>query len=129
VDKTGDNVDCGIITSMAKGLQKKADNLLTPIIKKLHPVCLLCPSPTQVAHHFIHKSKSSALRYDLENLINLCNHCHCALHFGSESEASASIAFLKGKKWFAYIQSKKYATQKINKAYYESILEKLSAMI
>lgn len=87
-------------------LQKKCDNLLTPIVKKLHPKCLLCRKPTQVAHHHVHKSKSLALRYDLDNLINLCNSCHFALH-QNESYYASKIVKIKGMEWFEELEWKK----------------------
>ena len=52
--------------------KEQCDKLLTPIVVKLHPVCLFygicdgCTRNTQVAHHHCHKSKSLALRHDLK---------------------------------------------------------------
>lgn len=82
-----------------KHTQKECDKLLTPIIKVLSPKCILCGRPTQVAHHHFHKSKSLTLRYNLKNLIPLCNACHFMLGF-NESYWACKILEIKGMKWF-----------------------------
>lgn len=82
-----------------KTARNKADALLTPIIKLQYPNCLLCGQPTQVAHHFQHRSKSTILRYDLNNLIPLCNSCHYKLH-QNESYWAAIIVQMRGIDWF-----------------------------
>jgi len=104
--------------------QKKCDALLSPIIIKLFPRCLLCNRPTQVAHHHVHKSKSSILRYDLENLINLCHSCHFALH-QNESYYASRIVQLKGLEWFEGLQRKKDKINKVNVGWYGGVYLKL----
>jgi 5-methylcytosine-specific restriction endonuclease McrA len=108
-----------------KSLRNKCDKLLTPIVKKLHPRCLLCGEPTQVAHHHIHKSKSSALRYDLDNLIPLCHSCHLALHC-NESYYASKIVKIKGIKWFDKLEKRKNKIVKTNLAWYEENLKYLN---
>ena len=82
-----------------KTVRNKCDALLTPIVKLLRPNCLLCGHPTEVAHHHIHKSQSTRLRYETENLINLCTPCHLKLHY-NESMWASRIVEIKGIKWF-----------------------------
>ena len=111
-------------------LQTKCDKLLTPIIKEMYPVCLLngsqgnenCTYYTEVAHHHVHKSKSSALRYNFDNLIPLCNHCHLMLHH-NESFWASKVVEIKGLDWFKRLEKEKYKMIKTNKAYYEEQLE------
>lgn len=105
-------------------LQKKCDALLTPIVKKRHPKCLLCGKPTEVAHHHVHKSKSNALRYDFDNLINLCHSCHFALH-QNESYYASKIVQIKGMDWFAELEKKKQQTIKTDVIYYQNKLTEL----
>ena len=108
-------------------LQKKCDSYLTPIIKLLHPKCLLCGKPTEVAHHHIHKSKSAILRYNFDNLINLCHHCHFVLH-QNESYWASKIVQIKGLKWFAKLEKKKDTFDpnfKVNIGYYKEVQERL----
>jgi len=105
--------------------QKDCDKLLSPILVKFKPVCLLCGGRTQVAHHHVHKSKSLALRYDFENLINLCNGCHFKLHH-NESYWASRVLQIKGMKWFVGLEKRKgilmVGTLKIN---YNEVYEKL----
>lgn len=101
--------------------QKNCDALLTPLIKLLHPYCLLCGDCTQVAHHHVHKSKSLNLRYDEKNLVPLCNKCHLKLHW-DESYWGSKVASIKGKKWFEYLEKNK---QTIVKPNYNEIYETL----
>jgi 5-methylcytosine-specific restriction endonuclease McrA len=112
----------------ASRLQKKCDNLLTPIVAKENPYCLLCGQPTQVAHHHVHKSKSNRLRHDLKNLINLCHKCHMALHH-NESYYASRIISIKGTKWNEYILKAKRESVKTGKAYYQNIYEKLTKLL
>ena len=86
-----------------KTMRNKCDKLLTPIIKAQYPECFLkaaehCNFYTQVAHHHIKKSRSSALRYDLDNLIPLCNACHLMLH-QNESKWVHELIERKGIEW------------------------------
>jgi 5-methylcytosine-specific restriction endonuclease McrA len=115
-----------------KTLRNRNDKLLTPLVKKRDEMCLLCPyanpprcNPTQVAHHHVHKSQSSALRYEMDNLINLCNPCHMMLH-NNESYWASVIVKLKGLDWFEDLERKKHVIQKVNRQWYEDYYKKLT---
>lgn len=84
-------------------IRTKCDNLLTPIIMAMFPNCLLCGKNTEVAHHHVHKSKSNRLRYELSNLINLCQSCHYKLH-QNESKWASEIVLRKGVEWYKALQ-------------------------
>lgn len=107
-----------------KTLRNKADKLLTPIIIKLFPRCLLCNAQTQVAHHFIKKSESNRLRYVIDNLIPLCHKCHCALH-SHETIYSGKITLIKGTDWLLSLLKLKQEYQKVDRLYYETNIERL----
>ena len=111
-----------------RSLQKKCDCLLSPIVRKQKPNCLLCGAPTETAHHHVHKSKSNALRYDLDNLINLCNSCHLALHM-NESYHASRIAQRKGLEWFARLERKKNVILKTDREWYENHLSRLTKIL
>lgn len=111
-----------------KTLRTKCDNLLTPIVKKLHPRCLLCGKETQVAHHHVHKSKSNRLRYELLNLINLCHSCHNALH-NNESYYASRVVKIKGMEWFDQIEKMKQELVKTDVQYYTANFERLSKLL
>ena len=111
-----------------KTLRNKADKLLTPIIKQLHPDCILCGAPTQVAHHHVHKSKSSILRYNLDNLIPLCTGCHLKLHH-NESYWASKIVAIRGLDWFRGLEKEKNKIIKVNDAWYQENLERLTKLL
>lgn len=110
---------------MRKPDQKKCDKLLSPIIIKLYPRCLLCGGQTQVAHHHVHKSKSLILRYHIPNLIPLCNGCHLKLHY-NESYWASKIVEIRGMKWFRDLDRLK---NQIIKPNYEDIYNRLKSML
>jgi 5-methylcytosine-specific restriction endonuclease McrA len=108
-----------------KSLRNKADKMLTPIVKVLHPECLLCGNPTQVAHHHIKKSTSSALRYYIPNLIGLCTPCHCKLHH-DEILWTGRVIVLMGMEWLADLEEHKKEEVKTNKQFYQDHIDNLS---
>ena len=109
-------------------LRNKCDKLLTPRTVKQCPRCELCGKPSQVAHHFVHKSKSNRLRYEMINLIPLCNSCHFALH-QNESEYAGRIVKGRGLLWFETLEILKRETIKVNRQYYENQLKQLQALV
>lgn len=115
-----------------KTVRNKCDALLTPIIKAKYPKCLLsgterCAGRTEVAHHHIHKSKSSRLRYEESNLINLCQHCHLRLHC-NESYWASKIVEIKGVQWFQKIDKMKDEYVKTDVHFYINNLARLKAI-
>jgi 5-methylcytosine-specific restriction endonuclease McrA len=110
-----------------KKLRTIADGLLTPLIKRLFPRCLLCGNPTQVAHHYIKKSESNRLRYIVENLINLCTSCHCALH-NHETIYGNRIVKIKGQEWHDKLIKMKQEYIKVDRGYYENAITKLNEL-
>jgi hypothetical protein len=99
-------------------LRKKVDNLLTPWVKSKNPSCLLCGAQTQVAHHHVHKSQSSRLRYEEINLIPLCTPCHCKLHH-NESYWASKVLEIKGVEWFKKLDKMKNEYVKTDRFFYE----------
>lgn len=109
-------------------LRNQCDALLTPLTKELQPHCFFCGKRTEVGHHFVHRSKSTALRYEMENLIGLCNSCHFALH-QNESYYAAKIVERKGIEWFQRLERMKNVIVKADVLFYKQKLEKLKALI
>lgn len=107
--------------------RNKCDKLLSPIIVKMYGKCELCGRPANVAHHFVHKSKSNKLRYEIINLIPLCNSCHFALHH-NESEYAAKIVKKRGLLWFDTLEVLKRESIKVNRSYYQKIYQQLSSL-
>lgn len=108
-------------------LRNKCDKLLTPIIKAQHPYCMLTGQPTEVAHHFVKKSQSNALRYYIPNLIPLTHKAHQALH-NNESYWSGVIIEKLGLEWFEDIKAKKNELVKVDRQWYEGHYENLRSL-
>lgn len=109
-------------------MRNKCDKLLTPIIKLMYPTCLLTGEPTEVAHHHVHKSKSSNLRYYIPNLIPLTNKAHQALHH-NESFWASKIIEKRGIEWFQDLEAKKNEIQKIDVHWYIEHHDRLRALL
>lgn len=109
-------------------IRNKCDATLSPIIRKLYPHCLLCGRGTEVAHHHIHKSKSTRLRYELSNLIPLCNSCHYKLH-QNESYWASKVIEVKGIKWFQEIDKLKNEIIKVDVHFFIKQYDILSKLL
>lgn len=116
-------------------LQTKCDAMLTPIIKKLHPRCEACGSDTQVAHHWIEKSRSSNLRYNTDNLIPLCNPCHYKIHNRNGSMIMTShdivddIIQKRGIDWHERMKLDGRIVVKTNVEWYKAHLDRLQMLL
>jgi 5-methylcytosine-specific restriction endonuclease McrA len=109
-------------------MRNKCDALLTPIIKNMFPYCLLCNGKTEVAHHHIHKGASTRLRYEIDNLIPLCNHCHLALHMQESYHASRIVSY-RGLDWFNRLVKMKQEIVKADVHYYIANYERLKSIL
>ncbi len=104
-------------------LRKKADRLMQEWGREKYIECLVCGEPVSCLHHYFPKSISSALRYDEDNLIPVCNSCHFRHHNGDPRIHNA-INRILGDKWLKGIEKKKHLIIKTNKGYYEGIIKK-----
>lgn len=89
-----------------KPTQKMCDDLLTPLIQRMFPQCLLCGRKTQVAHHHFKKERCLTLRYNFKNLIPLCNKCHFLMKW-EEGIMSCKVMLIKGVDWFTDLEQEK----------------------
>jgi phage terminase large subunit GpA-like protein len=122
--------------SSCSKLDKKCLALLTPIIKKLHPKCEACGQPTQVAHHWYEKSRCNRLRFDIDNnLIALCNSCHCKIHnrFGASISGCLDITDIirhkRGEQWYENVKLLSRETIKKDIIWYQKNYEYLTNII
>lgn len=117
-----------------KSLRNKCDALLTPIAKKKSPHCEACGSQTQVGHHWIEKSRSSNLRYDLRNIIALCHTCHAHIHnrFGSSIVGSFDVAYViiqkRGFDWKEAMETEGRIMVKVDRFWYETHYARLQGI-
>jgi len=114
--------------------QKMCDSLITPIVKKERPYCEACGHATEVGHHFIEKSRSSFLRYNIDdNIIALCNSCHAKIHnrFGNSVMGSYDVATIiinnRGKKWLNKLKKDGQTYNKVNAEFYKRNYELLKS--
>lgn len=87
--------------------QKKCDNIYQEIGRELNSSCLICGGEYSCLHHWVRKSQSTALRYDLENGIPICAKCHCKIHTGQDNMTAGRIIIIKGNEWFENLEAKK----------------------
>ena len=111
-----------------KTMRNKCDKLLTPIIKAMHPYCLFTGEETQVAHHAIKKSTSSALRYYLPNLIPLTHQAHLRLH-SDEILWTGRLIKQKGMDWWDDLEERKNVYTKCDVHFYIENYERLSKVL
>ena len=111
-----------------KTYQKKADKLLQEVGRTLYDSCMICGGEYSCLHHFIKKSQSTELRYNLKNCIPICHRCHCAIHQGKNDAVTGRIVAIKGSEWLDEIEALK--RQGIGKyygvGYYKKVCEDLS---
>ena len=78
--------------------------------RKWGSVCEICGEPAVEMHHFVPRSRSRLLKFDVENAVPLCKSCHTKIHYsGNEGEATRMEEIIKkkrGKKWQNYIEEK-----------------------
>lgn len=108
-----------------KTLRRKADRLFQEIIVKLHPYCESCSKPTTVGHHFIPKSLSNSLRYEIINGIGLDNGCHFAWHTKSDPVIYERIIEKRGNEWLAKIRQIREKEVKVTVGWYREQIAKL----
>ena len=111
-----------------KSMRNKCDALLTPIIKKMYPYCVFTGQPTEVAHHAIKKSTSSALRYYLPNLIPLTHKSHMRLH-SDEILWTGRLIALKGLDWWSDLEEKKNVYTKCDVHFYIEQHKRLTSIL
>jgi hypothetical protein len=111
-----------------KSIRNSCDALLTPIIKQTTPKCEGCGRGTEVAHHWIEKSRSLNLRYDFRNLVALCHSCHAKIHnrFGNSVVGGLDVAMIviskRGEEWKRLMDIEGRKTIKNNVEYFEKHL-------
>jgi len=112
-------------------LMKKADKLLQELGRIVYDTCLSCKKQSSVLHHYIPKSRSSFLRYNLKNCIPLCNGCHFAHHNG-DPKIHNRINEALGKEWYQELEAQQRQAIKkgfkFNIAYLENTIEVLEAL-
>lgn len=106
---------------------KKLDRLIQEKYTPLNPSCFVCGGPTSCVHHYIQKRQSTYLRWDVRNLIPLCQHCHCAHHIAGNPRIHQEIIRKKGHEWADELERDRRILLKPTVANLTKILEGLNA--
>jgi hypothetical protein len=83
-----------------KSYRNQADRLWYQILMLRHQYCEVCSLPAQQIHHFFFKGSCGHLRYDLDNGIGMCMHCHSLLHFKDAKLIESLIIEKRGEDWY-----------------------------
>ena len=111
-------------------LRDDADKLLQEKFCSVNRSCLVCGNSNGVVgHHYIFKSQSNYLRFDMDNLVPLCPVCHTKLHLSGDPDIVATILKKKGMAWHDELQSKRRTLCKFNKQYLSGIIEELNGKL
>lgn len=90
-------------------LEKELTELWKAKSRKVYPMeCLICGGKLSTWHHWIPKSRSLFLRYNIKNSIPICNVCHYKIHFSSKPTEVAEMVSVvekkRGKEWCLWIK-------------------------
>lgn len=118
-------------------LMKQADALLQAINRTENEHCEHCGGPNEVGHHFIRRRACADLKYDLENIIPLCQACHTNHHKDNDN-INVYMERKRGSEWHDRLVRLKRESHerlntpeqtKVNIGYYESVIERLEARL
>lgn len=113
--------------SQIKTLRNKTDKLFQEYGRLLADKCEVCGGTYSCRHHYFPKSMSSALRYDIDNGIALCQSCHFSHHNGNPVIHS-EVLKNRGQKWHDNLLKKKVIV-KTDRLFYEKHIERLKKEI
>jgi len=108
--------------------QNKCDRIIQEIGRETYKNCYVCGGVYSCLHHFIPKSRSNKLRYDWENLIPICSHCHSLHHQYKDSTIHAKIQLKKGEEWAKSLIKKQQEIVQTTLGYYKKIYENLKKL-
>jgi hypothetical protein len=109
-----------------KSLIAQADKLLQLKFISTNKFCIVCGGSNIVGHHYIFKSQSKILRWDINNLVSLCPGCHTRLHLSGDPMIVQTILKKKGMAWADQLQDKRKQLCKFNKQYLSDIIKELN---
>ena len=111
-----------------KTLRNKADKLYQELGRLLASKCEVCGGEYSCRHHFFPKSMCSALRYNIDNGIALCQKCHFFHHNGNPT-IHKIVLEKRGDEWYNNLLKIKNSYVKTDKKFYEENIERLQKEI
>ena len=98
-------------------------------IDKWGNYCSVCGAEVVSVHHFIPKSKSNFLRYDVANGVPICRKCHWTVHFEKDPlkrrAVEDKIMGNRGADWIDYISFHKNIRVKKNLKWFKDTYNRL----
>ena len=108
--------------------RNKCDRLLQNIVRLTYDKCLVCGRQISCGHHYFPKSTAGNLRYNLKNIIPICQSCHFRLHNGDPRIQNA-INEIKGEEWLCELYALKKQYSKCNTiGYYKNMVKTLELL-
>lgn len=108
-----------------KYYRNKADKKLQNVGREIYKECYVCGGEYSCLHHFITKGRSSRLRYDWDNLIPICHHCHSLHHSFGDAKIHAIIQKKKGNNWLNELLVKDRETVSVSIKFYKDTIKRL----
>ena len=98
-----------------KEIQKRCERLFKEIVcLRADCKCEVCGGTKGItAHHFIPRSLSAYLKYDLDNGVCLCQGCHFAHHHKSEPKIHYKVVEKRGGEWYNKLEKKRKKGQRL----------------
>ena len=112
--------------SKSKATLDKADRQVQDYYRAKFPKgrCESCGRLFSLIHHFIEKSKSNYLRFNIINFIFICKKCHSLHHCFGDSSIHARIILHKGEKWLEeIIKASRIKRESFSKGELEKIIK------
>jgi 5-methylcytosine-specific restriction endonuclease McrA len=115
-----------------KTLRIKADTAFSKAcFRKWGDKCLVCGKEATQVHHFVPKSISAYLRYNVLNGITLCYYCHIIrIHRQGDPLVYEAIIKKRGQAWFKKLKKLKVEGEKkggyLNANYYQKKIKELN---
>lgn len=114
-----------------KKLESKAKKLWQmACLERWGNLCECCGQTASAFHHFLPKSRSNHLRYDVKNGVPLCRECHYTIHFSHDTlkrrGVENAIIDNRGTEWLEYIEAGSRVRINKNKMWLEEQIARLT---
>lgn len=112
-----------------KTLRNKADKLFSQCcFKRYGDRCEVCGKMGHGVHHFVPKSISAYLRYNIDNGVILCTYCHIIrIHSQGDPRIFEDIIKKRGQKWYKELKQLKVVGEKkksfVSVKYYKQVIK------
>ncbi len=108
-----------------------ADGLWQQAVFKFWGDKCFCGQPAYCGHHYYYKGSYGHLRYDIDNGVPICSHCHFLVHTKDPKKVEDNIIYKRGVKWINLLREKANQNPSSYKGvkWYKENIERLQAYI